>query len=65
MNKVSAHVKNIVWYFVAICSSYGIYAANTGIQNATSAVQEIDALAFGMALSIIPYVLARALSEVL
>ena len=56
-------MKKFLWILVVIGSIIGALAAFIGVLFAKGAPQEAAAAAIGIALSVIPYCLARAVSE--
>ena len=53
----------LLWILTIVGSILGAFAAIIGITAATGAPQEASAAAIGVALAVIPYCLARAVSE--
>jgi len=57
-------MKKALWIIVIIGSILGGVAALIGVIGAKSAPQEASAAAIGLAFAVIPYCLARAVSEI-
>jgi hypothetical protein len=56
-------MKKFLWITTAICSVIGGLTAVVGISAANGAPQEAAAAAMGVAFAVIPYCLAKAVSE--
>lgn len=56
-------MKKIFWIITIVCSILGALVAFIGISEANGAPQEASAAAMGLAFAVIPYCLARAVSE--
>ena len=57
-------MKTFFWVITILCSLIGALVAFVGVSAAHGAPQEAAAAAMGMAFAVIPYCLARAVSEV-
>lgn len=56
-------MKKLFWITTIISSGLGGFVAIEGIANASSAPQQAAAAAMGVAFAVIPYCIARAVSE--
>jgi purine-cytosine permease-like protein len=56
-------MKFLLWILVVLSSGYAVFQTIFGLRLATSAPQEAAVAAMGVAFAVIPYCLARAVSE--
>jgi len=57
-------MKTFFWVITILCSLVGALVAFIGVSAANGAPQEAASAAMGMAFAVIPYCLARAVSEI-
>lgn len=57
-------MKTFFWIITILCSLIGALVAFVGVSEANGAPQEAAAAAMGIAFVVIPYCLARAVSEI-
>ena len=54
----------ILWIVCVICTVCGVFIGISLLGSAESAVQETTAIAFAVAMAVIPYVIARSVEKI-